>query len=50
MIELTAEGCVGAVLGALTVLALLVLYPALCVVRKAIGHVLWTLKEWTLHD
>ncbi len=40
MIELIAEGCLGALLGALTVLALMVLFLALCVVMWAIVHVL----------
>jgi hypothetical protein len=40
MIGLIAEACVGALLGALTVLGLMVIFLALCVVMRAIGHVL----------
>lgn len=40
MTELVAQCCVAALLGALTVLGLMVLFLALCVVMRAIAHVL----------
>jgi hypothetical protein len=40
MIELVARLCVAALLGALTVLGLMIVFLALCVVMRAIAHVL----------
>jgi hypothetical protein len=42
MIVLTATLCLAALLGALTVLGLMVLFLALCVVMRAIGFALST--------
>ncbi len=42
MIELVAQLCVAALLGALTVLALMIVFLALCVVMRAIAYVLST--------
>jgi hypothetical protein len=42
MIEQIAEACVGALFGGLTVLCLMLLFLALCVVMKAIAFVLTT--------
>ena len=48
MIDLVAEMCLGALLGALTVLCLMVLFLALCVVCKAIEKVLREIEDFTL--
>jgi hypothetical protein len=40
MIDLVAQLCVAALLGALTVLGLMIVFLAMCVVMRAIAHVL----------
>jgi hypothetical protein len=40
MIELVAQLCVAALFGALTVLGLMIVFLALCVVMRAIAYVL----------
>jgi hypothetical protein len=45
MIELVAEACVGALVGALTILTLLIPFLALSIVCRATAHVLWTLNR-----
>jgi hypothetical protein len=40
--------CPGALLGALTVLGLMILFLRLCIVCKAIENVLQGIAEWTL--
>lgn len=42
MIYLIVQMCIGALLGALTVLGLMVVFLALCIVMKAIAYVLST--------
>jgi hypothetical protein len=48
MIETVAQLCVAALLGALTVLGLMIVFLALCVVMRAIAYVLSDAFEWTL--
>jgi hypothetical protein len=40
MIAFIAEGCLGALLGALTILTLTIVFLALCFIMKAIAYVL----------